>query len=703
LARQLLLRRERKTVPETIEYLVGMQAQSPSNPYLALWSRLEGFEAEHLSRMIAEREAVRATLMRATIHLVTAPDYLALRPVMQAVPAQTFKSSHFARNLDGVDVEAVIALGGELLAAQPRTLGEIAPLLAERWPGYDPGSLAQAVGFLASLVHVPPRGLWQTSGKARLTPAETWLGQPIGEGQATDVIVMRYLAAFGPATTSDIRIWSRLTGLREVIERLRPRLQTYRDERGRELFDLPGAPPPRSGNAGSAAVPAGVRQHPPLPRRPGSHHGRACRPADACRQGQRLRVRAGGRFSGGDVARHARARTRHAFHRGAGRVVKGEPFGRRGRRRAIAGVHRGGRRRSRHPLRDERMTRRRVGVVSHITDQPKQPGTTCAPALASLVRSCRRGDKEQAMTARLETVGLVDKISQEMPWLDDVAATMEQVFEPFLGQDAPRGPRDVLYGVWLGHSLHAAVVTLPVGAWAATAVFDLMGEERTADLCLGLGLLGAAGAAITGAAQWQDVTSQEQPRRVGALHAMLNYAATGLMAGSWLLRRQGRRQEGIVLSTLGVGIAAGSAWLGGELAYDLGIGVDHAAFQAPPSDWTDVAALDDLTEGEPKRVEPERTPVLLLRQGEHIRAIGATCPHLGGPLDEGKIEGDTVTCPWHGSVFCLDDGALRHGPATVPVVAYEVRVNNGRVEIRANAERPGGMIGAGASGARHSE
>lgn len=244
LERQMLLRRERTSVATTIEHLVGMQAQSPGNPYLALWSRLEGFEAEQLSGMIADREAVRATLMRATIHLVTARDYLALRPVMQAVPAQTFKSSHFARNIDDVDIGEVVACGRELLDEQPRTLGEIAPLLAERWPGIDPGSLSQAVGFLASLVHVPPRGLWQTSGKARLTPAEKWLGQPLGQGQIAEDIVMRYLGAFGPATTGDIRTWSRLTGLREIVERLRPRLRTFRDERGRELFDLPDAPLP---------------------------------------------------------------------------------------------------------------------------------------------------------------------------------------------------------------------------------------------------------------------------------------------------------------------------------------------------------------------------------------------------------------------------------------------------------------------------
>ena len=301
------------------------------------------------------------------------------------------------------------------------------------------------------------------------------------------------------------------------------------------------------------------------------------------------------------------------------------------------------------------------------------------------------------MTARPETVGLGQKISKGMPWLDDVAATMEQVFEPLLGQDTPRGPRDFLYGTWLGHSLHAAVIAVPVGAWSASMVFDLLGEERTADLTLGLGLVGAAGAAVTGAAQWQDTKNEEAPRRLGALHALLNVAATGLMAGSWLMRHQGRRRSGVTLSTLGLGVNLASAWLGGELAYDLGIGVNHAAFEKPPADWTDVAALDDLPDGKPKRVEADGTPVLLLREGDRIRAIGATCPHLGGPLDEGSIEGDTVTCPWHGSVFCLDNGALVHGPALTPVAAYEVKVEGDRISIRANAERPGAVLSRGAS------
>ena len=301
------------------------------------------------------------------------------------------------------------------------------------------------------------------------------------------------------------------------------------------------------------------------------------------------------------------------------------------------------------------------------------------------------------MATRVETVGLDHEITARLPWLDDVAKTMEQVFAPLLGQEAPRGPRDLLYGTWLGHPLHAAVVTVPVGSWSAMMIFDLMGEDRAADLSLGLGLVGAVGSAITGAAQWQDATNEEEPRRLGALHALLNVAATGLMAGSWVLRKQKRRTGGRLLSTAGLGINLASAWLGGELAYDLGIGVDRAAFEKPPAKWTTVAAVDDLQDGTPLRVEAKGTPVLLLRQGERIRAIGATCPHFGGPLDKGKIEGNTVTCPWHGSVFSLADGSLIHGPATMPVVAYEVRVEGGKVAIRYNAREAGGKVPAAAS------
>ncbi len=246
LARQGLLRRWNLSATETIERLVGMQAQSPNAPYIGLWSRVDGFRPDDLGGPIAARRVVRASLMRATIHLVTARDCLALRPVVQpALERDVYANVTYGHErLAGLDVEAVLAAGRTLLAERPRTTAELRRLLGGRWPERDPAALAYAVRNLLPLVHVPPRGLWGVSGPIALTTVEAYLGRGVDPDPRPEEVVLRYLGAFGPATVGDIGTWSGLTGLRAVVERLRPRLRLFRDERGRELLDLPVGPLP---------------------------------------------------------------------------------------------------------------------------------------------------------------------------------------------------------------------------------------------------------------------------------------------------------------------------------------------------------------------------------------------------------------------------------------------------------------------------
>ena len=253
LARQLLLERAALPASDAIERLVGMQAQVPMDPYVGLWSRLDGFDPSALADLLTRRKAVRASLMRATIHLVTSRDMATLRPLMEPVIHRMFwTGSPFGRAIEGVDADAVAATVRELIEERPRTRAELRPLLAERWPDHDEDALS-AIGYLLPVVQVPPRGVWGKRGQATWTTAESWLGRSLDVEPSIDDMVVRYLAGYGPAAVMDIQAWCGLTKLKEVIERLRPDLRVYRDEAGRELFDVADAPLP------GADTPAPVR------------------------------------------------------------------------------------------------------------------------------------------------------------------------------------------------------------------------------------------------------------------------------------------------------------------------------------------------------------------------------------------------------------------------------------------------------------
>ncbi|WP_329244685.1 winged helix DNA-binding domain-containing protein [Actinoallomurus sp. NBC_01490] len=260
LARQYLPERADVPVRDAVAHLCGMQAQEPQEPFIGLWSRLRAFKPEELDGALTDRTVVRTHLMRRTVHLVTADDALAWRARHDAMLRQRVTAT-YRRELAGIDLEEVAAAGRAVMADhRPRTMADLVQALGDRWPGPPRRALGELlVAALIPMAQLPPRGLWHTRAGVRNLPLATWIGREIAplSAEAGDPVgqrlVRRYLAAYGPAATADLRAWCGLAGLPAAVTAIREQLVTFRDERGRELLDLPDAPRP------SPDTPAPVR------------------------------------------------------------------------------------------------------------------------------------------------------------------------------------------------------------------------------------------------------------------------------------------------------------------------------------------------------------------------------------------------------------------------------------------------------------
>jgi nitrite reductase/ring-hydroxylating ferredoxin subunit len=267
--------------------------------------------------------------------------------------------------------------------------------------------------------------------------------------------------------------------------------------------------------------------------------------------------------------------------------------------------------------------------------------------------------------------------------LADLAEPLDEISELVQGavKAVPKPVRDVLDGVWFGNPLHPALTDVPIGAWSAAFVLDLVGSEA-ADGALAVGVLGAVPTALTGLNDWSHL--KDDARRIGTIHALVNTAGLTLNVLSLAARRRGMRGIGRVLSTVAYGGVLFSAHLGGHLSFGLGVRVNRTAFESPRDRFAPVCEESELNGGKLVGVELEGEAVVVSRSAEtgEVCAIAATCSHLGGPLDEGDRDGDVVVCPWHGSRFDLCSGEVKGGPAVFPQPRYETRVRSGQVEIR---------------------
>ncbi len=290
---------------------------------------------------------------------------------------------------------------------------------------------------------------------------------------------------------------------------------------------------------------------------------------------------------------------------------------------------------------------------------------------------------------------LIERSIDSQNWLEGFSDGLQRFVGGTFKVGGPpvRWLKNLSHGVWFGHPMHPAVTDIPIGAWVGTLILDIIWliERNSApdtaktlalasNILVIIGLVGALLSVLSGTIDWNDTYGKE--RRVGITHGIVNTVATLLYVLALVFRLTDHPFRGFLVSTVGLVILLLGAYLGGELVFGKGTQVNHTAWQEMPEDFVEVAEETTIEEGKMQRVQANGTPVLLVRLKGTIYAIAATCTHAGGPLDEGSLDGDIVSCPWHGSRFCVRNGEARGGPATFPQTRFEVRVRAGKVEVR---------------------
>ena len=246
--------------------------------------------------------------------------------------------------------------------------------------------------------------------------------------------------------------------------------------------------------------------------------------------------------------------------------------------------------------------------------------------------------------------------------------------------------KDAVSGTWLGHAVHPMLTDVVIGSFVSASLLDIVGSDhdgQASERLIAVGIAAYAPTALTGVNDWADTEpTDDTVRRAGLVHAATNAVALTLYISSLVSRRRGARRRGTLLGFAGMSVLMAAGYLGGHLSLTKGVGPDQTVFDPGPTDWTPAADASQVTEGRPTQVVVQDTPVLLLRDGDQIFAIHDRCSHRGCSLSEGEVQGDEIVCACHGSRFDLRDGSVRHGPATSPQPAFQVRHNEGRIEIR---------------------